>query len=356
MNRKRFFVLALICLFLFLAACGSAEEVPEEYPTPTPESVQTPEVAAPPGPERYRNPLTGEATDRDISQMRPWAVVFNNIRVALPQNGIGQADIIYEMPVEGGITRILAVFQDIEDVGEIGPVRSARNYFTDIALGHDALFVHAGGSPQAYVAIRDRSVDNIDGVNGHGREFYRDRERSRRAGLEHSMMTTDELLLEHIDSYNYRREHSSDFYTGLAFRVGSTLEAGQPAHTVSVRFSNTKTGVFDFDSATGLYGISQYNQPHIDGITGEQLQVTNVLVLFADFRSIDNEGRLGVNLNLGGEGYFITGGQAMPIRWSKAGYDAPFLYTLLDGSPLELSVGRSYVNIVNLNTGEVIFD
>jgi len=359
MNRKRILALAFVSLLLFFAACGGAEV--EEEPTQTPEATSTPgpiEPSDPPEPselEGYRNPLTGEPTVADISGMRPWAVVYNNIRVALPQNGIGQADMIYEMPVEGGITRIVALFQNIEGVGEFGPVRSARHYFTDIVLAHDAIFVNAGGSQQAYDAIRIRGVDNIDGVAGSGREFYRDQERSRRAGLEHSMMTTDELLLAHIDSYGYRREHNSGFQTGLAFREDGTPGDGQSAYTVSVRFSNVKTGVFDFDAATGLYRVSQYGEPHIDGVTEEQLTVANVLVLLANFWVIDDVGRLDVDFDRGGEGYFISGGQAVPIRWSKGGHDAPFIYTLADGSPIELGVGRSYVNIVNMNTGEVTF-
>jgi len=353
MNLKRLGALLLALSLFFLAACGRSEPDPEATPEPEPEVTTEAEPEA--TPEAYigpRNPLTGVPTDEDISYMRPWAILYDNLRAALPHNGISQADIIYEIPVEGGITRILALFQDIRGVGEIGPVRSARHYFIDVVQAHDALFVHAGGSNQAYEAIRNRSVPNIDGVNGHGREFYRDSERARRAGMEHSMMTTDELLLEHIDGYGFRREHEANFRRGLAFTTDGTPE-GQRAHEVSVRFSNVKTGDFVFNPASGRYYVSQHNEPMIDGITEEQLSVTNVLVLFANFTVLDNEGRLGVDFNLGGEGYYISGGQAVPIIWSKAGYAAPFIFSLQNGYPLELSVGTSYINIVNSNTGEV---
>ncbi|MCL2563524.1 MAG: DUF3048 domain-containing protein [Oscillospiraceae bacterium] len=351
MTIKRFWAAALLFLVLFLVACGGAEE--ESSPTPESTPVPTPVVTPEPEPEDYRNPLTGELTETDISRQRPWAVLLNNIRVALPQNGIGQADIIYEMPVEGGITRILAVFQDIEGVGEIGPVRSARHYFLDLVQAHDAIFVFAGGSNQAYTDIRERGIARIDGVHGSGVEFFRDPERIRRAAFEHSLMTTGDLLLENVGRYDYRREHGPGFGTGLRFAEDGTPAGGEAAYEVSVRFSNVKTGVFTFDEDTGLYRVSQFGQPHIDGNTDEQIEVANVLVLFASFRVMDNEGRLDVDLNLGGEGYFISGGRAVPIRWSKGGYDAPFVYTLMDGSPLELTIGRTYVNIVNVNTGEV---
>jgi len=363
---KRFGALALVVLLLFLTACrGTVEETPTPTPTPPPTPTATPEPTPEPTPPPWagpRNPLTGEPVEADISQMRPWAVQINNLQRALPQVGLRYADIIYEMPVEGGITRILAVFQDVEGVGEIGPVRSARHYFLDIVQGHDAIFVHAGGSHQAYAAIRGRGVPNIDGVQGSGREFYRDQDRSRRAGFEHSLMTTDRLLLDNVDRLGFRREHEAGFSPNLRFCLEGVSEAGQApaggqvANEVSVRVSNVKTGGFTFDEETGLYSVSQFGGPHRDGTTGEQLEVANVLVLWASFRSIDGEGRLDVNLNLGGEGYFITGGHAVPILWTKGGYTAPFNFTHTDGRPLELTVGQTYVNIVNTNTGEVTFN
>ena len=354
MRKKGIVVLLLLLLLFVLAACSSEPE-PEPEPSPEPVPVETvePEPTPEPEPEPYRNPLTGELTETDISGERPWAVLLNNIRVALPQNGIGQADIIYEMPVEGGITRILAVFQDIEGAGEIGPVRSVRHYFIDVVQGHDAIFVHAGGSPQGYAAIRERGVPNIDGVLGSGREFFRDSERQRRAGFEHSLMTTDVLLLRYVDNYEYRREHEPSFDPGFRFTEDAIPQDGDPAYEISVRFSNVKTGVFTFDAATGLYQVSQFGGPHIDGNTDEQIAVTNVLVLFADFRVMDDEGRLDVDLNRGGTGYFATGGRMIPITWTKGGYGAPFRFQHADGRPLELAVGRSYVNIVNSNTGSV---
>ena len=348
--------LVLLILFLIaatLVAC-SAEEEPivvdepevESYPEEEPMETTAPYT----GP---RNPLTFLPVDDEIAQMRPWAVVVNNLTRAMPHHGLIHADIIYELPVEGGITRLLALFQDIEGAGEIGPVRSARNYMLDIAMGHDALFIHAGGSPQAYEDIGRRQVNNIDGVLGTGREFRRDSDRASRHGQEHALMTTDALLLEHIDSFNYRRTHESGFFTGLAFHESAIPESGDPADEIEVVFSGQKSTNFRFDATSGRYYVYQHGGAHVDGLTDEHLAVTNVLVLFADFTVIDAEGRLRVDFTRGGDGYFATGGYIIPINWTKDGPDAPFVYSLQNGLPLEMGIGTSWINIVNENTGSV---
>ena len=159
----------MVCLGLLvaaLAACGNGESASsqaasqsEEIPViaPIPEPVQEPE----PEPEPvypYTNPLTGEGLMEDISGKRPIAVMFNNLEKALPQLGVGQADVIYEIVAEGGITRMMGLFQDIQGAGDLGSIRSARDYYVNLAYGHDAIYVHAGGSPQAYDAIQNWGV------------------------------------------------------------------------------------------------------------------------------------------------------------------------------------------------------
>ena len=97
-----------------------------------------------------RNPLTGEETEKDISGNCPVAVMLNNIKQALPQSGNSKADFFFEIPEEGGITRIMALYQDITDVGTIGTVRSTRPYYVRLAVGHDAILTHCGGRNTAH--------------------------------------------------------------------------------------------------------------------------------------------------------------------------------------------------------------
>ena len=342
-----------VCVLLMLAglltACGGGEETVE---TPSPQVTQTPPVESPsPEPLPYVNPLTGEGCETDLSGQRPIAIMLNNLKKALPQLGVSQADIIYEVPAEWGITRMLALYQSVEGVGEIGSVRSARDYYVSLALGHDAVYLHAGGSPGAYTAIKEWGVTALDCVNGpyEGTLFWRDQERRRTMGLEHSVLTSGEVIQELLPTYSrVELEHPDGFDTGLSFAEDGTPAGGEPAQTVSVRFSSYKTGVFTYDGESGQYLVEEYDAPYVDGNTGEQVAVTNVLVLFTDISAIpgDTSGRLSVRTTGEGTGYFACGGQYIPIRWEKLSHDSPMTYARTDGTPLELGVGSSYINIV----------
>ena len=134
----------------------SASAAPSPTPSPTPEPTPTPLP--------YTNPLSGEPMEEDISENRPYAIMINNIQQALPQCGVSQAEIVYEIPAEGGVTRMMAIFTDISDVEKIGSLRSIRPYYADVGISYDAIVVHAGGSEESYTEMSGYDVDHLDGV------------------------------------------------------------------------------------------------------------------------------------------------------------------------------------------------
>lgn len=313
----------------------------------------------------YTNPLTGEGTDVDLSANRPVAIMLNNLKKALPQCGISQADIIYEAPAEGGITRMMAVFQSLDGVGALGSVRSARPYYVELAAGLDAIFIHAGGSDDAYSAIKKHGVFNIDGVNGPygGTMFYRDAQRKKTAGFEHSLFT-DEARIENLltgSLSKMRQTHKEDYSIPLSFAKDAVPTTGQSANSISVKYSYYKTGSFTYDPQSETYLVSQLvdkqNGPYVDGSNDQQVAVTNVLVLHTDVNLIkgDTAGRQTVRLTGSGNGWFACGGQYIPITWSKESPTAPLRFSTADGQPLILGVGKSYINIVD-NSASVTFE
>lgn len=343
-----------LAVLLLLASCGdkSAEVTPPQPSPPGPQA--TPEPTPYAGPV---NPLTGMPIEGDWTGRRPVAIMLNNLREALPQLGVASADIIYEVPAEGGITRMLGVYQCPQGVGQIGSIRSARPYYMELALGHDAIYIHAGGSEDAYAKIKSWGVTSLDGVRGpylgktpESNLMWRDPERRKTYSLEHTVVTTGDNLVSKLAGYtNLRLEHKEGYAYDMTFAEDGTPASGAPAGVVSVPFSNYKTGVFTYDEAQRRYLVEEYGKAYVDGDTGEQVGVTNVIVIKTACRNTgDHYGHLSVDLSSGGTGYFACGGRVMDIRWSKGFPDGQLRYTDLDGNPVVLGRGNSYVCVVPL--------
>lgn len=376
---KRTLCFLCAALMLLLCACGSGSQ-PEPSESPTPPVSQTPaqsspspsvppveEPTAPPSEEPtqqpepepepepvlpYTNPLTGLPMENDLEHNKPIAIMLNNIKAAMPQQGNSQADIIYEVLAEGGITRMLGIYQDISGLGIVGSVRSARLYYLELALGHDAIFVHAGGSPEFYDKKEAWGLTTIDGVNGYYAYantglFWRDRQRvaGNYYAYEHSLITSGEKLTQILTSRNVLGPHKDGFTYGITFAENAVPADGTAANTVTVPFSGYKTTVFRYDEESGLYRVEQYDKPYIDGNDNSQITVTNVLVLNTTCTVVDDAGRITVDLS-SGNGWYICGGSAVPIKWEKGGRNEQLKYYDQSGQPLTLTAGKSYVCII----------
>lgn len=355
MNFKRLMALAMamVCS-ASLISCGKKEPdagVPGSQSQEPVQSVIEPVEPVLP----FVNPLTGEGCETDIGKNRPIAVMLNDHKRAMPQLGVSQADIIYELPAEGGITRMMALFQSLDGVGEIGTVRSARDYYVSLAYGHEAIFLHAGGSPQAYEKIKKLKLPALDCVNGpyEGTLYWRDQWRKKNRGMEHSVLTSGETITKLLPTYKkLTLTHRDDFSEPLRFMEPDERAQGAPASSLSVPFSSYKTGTFTYDPETRLYGISQYDAPYVDGNTNEQVSVKNVLVLYTDVSNVkgDDKGRKAVRTTGEGKGQFFCDGTVQDITWHKKKDGSPLFYTNASGEPLALGVGPTYVNVVGSGT------
>lgn len=355
MGKKRVLSMLLSAALAFglLTGCGAVESnsVPEESePESVPEQ-SIPEESEPESqpelPEGNRNPLTGlyDLSDDAVGK-RPVAIMINNIKVALPQSGISKADVIYEMPVEGGITRMMAVFADYASAPTTGSIRSARHNYLELALPLDAIYTHFGGSTIAYDKIKAYGIrDDLDGLKNMT-PFMQDKSIAARKGREHSYYTTGELLQKGIAAKNIRTESKA---TAPAFLFADEYVPAADAEecsSIKVPYSGYVTAKFTYNPETDSYDKQEFGSNHVDANDGSTCSVHNVFVLYTNIYTMDKKGHQQVDLN-GGSGYYCTGGKCQKITWSKAGVNAPIVYKDASNRELTVSAGNSWVCLVS---------
>ncbi len=301
----------------------------------------------------FMNMLTGLPATKEEYYKRPVAIMINNIKISCPQIGISQAEVIYECLVEGGMTRLLMLMLNYENASEIGSVRSSREYYLDFAANHNAIYVHAGGSNTAYEEIRDRRINNLDGVNMYLPDaFYRDEWRKINMGYEHSLMITGPKIAASIKYKKYDTVIKDTFNPSFNFvdhNEKIEMTGGSEARHVIITYNNSHFPQYIYNSKTNTYKRYQFNGvAHIDGATGTQLEFTNVLILNLPHEYTgDSYGHVNVNSVGSGKGYYISAGRSIPIFWNKKSKDIPMVLTKTDGNPLLMNCGKTFVNIVN---------
>ncbi len=388
---RRILICAISCLLLMsvIAGCDKGNtpagtEAPEtQAPVGTDDNTETdapetdapetdvPETDAPETEAPETDPVTGEPLDcysyltgypvtAEQQKQRPVAIMINNIWIAIPQIGISEGEIYYECAAEGGITRIMMLVSDYANAGTIGSIRSSRDYFVDFLDNHDALYVHAGGSDQAYSKIEWRKTNNLDAVTMYlPNTFWRDENRLATMGYEHSLMTSGAAIAEGFETKGYRTELNDDFKPIFNFCDPDeeiTLGADEAKH-VHINTTSVQTVDYVYNEETGEYLRYQYNgDPHIDGDDGEQISVKNVIILFTDIALIpgDTAGRLTVETVGEGRGYYITNGEVKEIVWSRSHNRAPVSLKYADGTELVINCGKTFINVVDYSVEKTL--
>lgn len=367
---KRFLCLILaMAMAVSLISCSRTISAPGQPDTSTPAETATEVVDTEPAEETVPeeasidwtniNPLTGETTETDISTNRPIAVMLNNIRQALPQSGNSQADILYEVPEEGGITRIMALYQDISDVGYLGSIRSTRPYYVKLAASQDAILVHAGGSGKAYRTIQKYMTTigftDLDFLSKGTRTadiFWREQSRFD-AGYssEHTLFTSSEKIQNYLENHSdeVSPTHRESYEFVHTFAEDGTPTDGTDAQDINVTFSGYKGTEFVYDADSNTYKVNEFGSPYMDQAAGVQVAVTNVIVILTDITETgDAKHHVNVATNGRGNGYYINGGKLEPIIWSKVDDRDPYTFYKADGvTTFDLGVGKSYVCLID---------
>jgi hypothetical protein len=323
---------------LALASGGDDEPPPTTTTTTTTTSTTLPPTTVPPP----IAPLTGELADPAVIARTALVVKIDNVEPkARPQVGINQADVVYEERVEGSVTRLLAIFHS-QDSAPVGPVRSARSSDIGIlSMLHRPLFAWSGANAEFARRIRESNVADVgyDVASGY---YYRAADR--RAPDNLMLTTTAELMaLPSPGSapppplFTYRAPDQQPAH--LEPVAGVRVTYGNSAGSAPVEYRWDGQGWARFQKGT----------PHVDA-AGAQVAPANVIVQFTPYESsgiTDQFGSFIPEAQLVGEGdaWVLTAGGLVPARWQKPAIDAVTTYTDVDGNPIGLTPGKTWVAI-----------
>ncbi len=327
--------LALIFILGAFSGCGGKEEEPTT--TQAPSTTQAPKETV------IRNPLTGEeGYNKKLLKNRPVFVVVENHPDARPQWGLTSSDIVWEMVAEGGITRMLLMYADSSRLPEkVGPIRSARHYFVDLAEGFDGIFVHFGFSPLAKSQIANHDVDNINGL--YDNYFYRDS--SRGVSSEHRAYTTDEAIANAIKNKEYRTEIEKDYKSPFKFN-SKAKNLSAPCNELTVSYSSGYTYTYTYDEENKVY-LSKLNGNNFVDSEGTQQNFENIILCYTEISSLnDSKGRVDFDFSEG-KGIYVSNGSYTDITWKKGDSADMLKFYDKNGDELSLNIGRTYIGILD---------
>src|SRR5699024_8582884 len=260
----------------------------------------------------YTYPFIGLSAD-DGGDQRMIGVMVNNHPDARPQTGLSKADIVFEILAEGRITRFLALFQsDLPEV--VGPVRSAREYYFNLADGYGALYVYHGAADFVNDMIANQGIDHMNGSNYDNDGHLFKRESFRKAP--HNSYLQMNAVKEVADGKGY--EMTSDHEALPFLKEGENVE-GEPATAVDIVYSKRVHNQvsYKYDENRGRYLRSSDGEPTVDLDTDEQVGVENLFIVETYHEVIDDAGRRKVDMKSGGNAYLLMKGKVQHVEWKN---------------------------------------
>ncbi len=314
-------------------------------------------MEAPTVPEKKEN--VEKAKERlkivdETSDERPIAIMIDNNIGTAKHAGLQESYLNYEIIVEGGLTRIMALYKD-KDVTLIGPVRSSRHYFLDYALESDAIYAHFGWSTYAERDIRNLRVNNINGMTDES-PYWRDSS----AVAPHNVFTTTQKLRDYAQTRNYSTK-TSDWqllnYSTDKIKLDETSNSEEAnatvpliANKVSIEYSYYQNRRYIYDNQKEYYLREMNGNAHIDKVSNNQLNYKNIIIEKVNNYSLDREGRQDLTTTGTGTGYYITNGYALPINWTKTTRNAKTKYTYSNGTEIKVNDGNTFIQIVPMQS------
>lgn len=340
-GRKQWIITSAVAVVL-LGGGVTAWLLTRSAPAPAPTVAKKTVVkkALPPTPI-YSNLSGLQITDPALNTKPVTAVMVENSTDARPQSGLSQAGVVFEAQAEGGITRFMALYQDTAP-SNVGPVRSARPYYIQWALGFNAAYAHVGGSADALADITSWGVQDMN-------QFYN-------SGSYHRISTrpAPHNVYTGIDTLNQLESAKGYTSTFTGFTRASTQGVSPQITANSIDFAISGANYnphYDFDAGTNTYKRSIAGTAQTDANTGQQLAPTTVIAIVVPLSrgALDASNAYYSNYNVlgGGTAYIFQNGGVAVGQWHKAGNTDQLTFTDANGAALPLNRGQTWISAVS---------
>ena len=282
---------------------------------------------------------------------RPIAFMIDNNKNAQPQASLNSAYMVYEIIVEGGESRLMALFKGVT-ADEVGPIRSARHYFIDYAMENDALYAHLGMSPQAQATFQEFGIQHINGQvydTGKARTKSSLYWRATHKKAPHNAYTNTESILGVAKGYGWKTTSEKESVLNyVAEEVVLDQEEAFSVESVKIPYAKGHTVEYKYEEETGRYTRWSKGKKMFDEMTDEEVTTKNIIITFAENYTLDdgeNKGRQDV-LTIGSlDGYYITNGKAIKIKCNKESRFEQTEYVDLNGNEIKVNDGNTWINV-----------
>lgn len=288
--------------------------------------------------------------DPAVLQRRPLLVRIGNDAEVRPQSGLSQADIVFEEAMDGWtLTRFTAIIWS-KDPEVLRPVRSARLFTIDLGHMFDGALVHSGANDQVRWLLSQTNLTDLDEFFHPTPYYWLDPEG---AWEDYPWMgrvaTSGERVRDYLAAEGMEKAVNPAGFTFSG--AGDPVPDGEPATYVRIPYPRRAEVEFEYDAEQGLYMRSVRGEPHTDALNGEQLSASNVIVHYAEYQEtdvLDVRGAPTLNIIFQGEGraQIFRDGVMIEAKWAKTGPDDFVQYVYLDGSPIPLRPGQSWIEVV----------
>ncbi|MFZ6015811.1 MAG: DUF3048 domain-containing protein [Patescibacteria group bacterium] len=289
--------------------------------------------------------LDGIRVAPELANLLPFAVMIENHVDARPLSGVSKASLVFEAPVEGGITRMLVIFDASSTADNIGPVRSARPYYIDWVRSLDAAYVHVGGSPEALNRIKGLAYfKNLDEMAGEN-YFWRSAKRSSPHNTYTSMENLNQAAID-------KQWKAGDFEAWTFQEIEPDIKPGNVT-SITIPYAGSYRVDWSYDPETASYERSMGRQRQKDA-DGSAVNAKNILVLSTEENTLDDVGRLSIRTTGEGKGWLFHYGSAKEIKWTRKSNQF-YKIQSPDGRDVAFIPGSTWIEFATKKSYEPVF-